>query len=83
MYKATHGMRPQHLENNFSLLKHITQREPRSKNQMNMYIPKPFCESFKKSLMYLGPKTWNNLPQEIKEAPSLSVFKKMYKSLYN
>jgi hypothetical protein len=79
MYKATHDLLPHHIDNNFTMIKDIMNREPREKNKMNLYVPKPNCELFKKSLMYKGPKIWNELPIELKQASSLHAFKEVYK----
>ena len=46
-----------------------------TRNQYSLPIPRPNLTLFKHSLMYLGPKIWNQLPSHIKHSPSLSSFK--------
>ena len=80
MYKTIHGMAPDHITNNITLLTDITKREPRSYNKLNLYVPRANCQLFKHSLMYNGPKIWNSLQPDIKIACSIPVFKRMYKA---
>ena len=48
----------------------------------NVYPPKHYQTNFgKKSLRVLGPKIWNTLPENIKGADSLRVFKSMIKKV--
>ena len=51
-----------------------------TRNQYAQYIPRPNLTLFKHSVMYAGPKTWNGLPDFIKQSKSYSHFKKQLKS---
>ena len=48
----------------------------------NIYTPKHYQATFgTKSLRVLGPKLWNTLPENIKSADSLPIFKRLIKQL--
>ena len=47
----------------------------RSQNKKLLKIKRPFTEKFKKSLAYLGPKTWNSLPDQFHSALTKNYFK--------
>jgi exonuclease III len=81
MYKSINDLLPNHISNNFHLLKEISQRELRDKQKMSLYVPRPNCELFKHSLLYSGPVLWNKLPTELQTASSLYAFKRMYKMI--
>ncbi len=49
---------------------------------MNVVVPKPNVETFRKSFMYQGPISWNSLPCYIKNATTHDNFKRMYKSKF-
>ena len=50
-----------------------------TRNQSSLQIPKHKLTLFTHSLLYLGRKTWNNIPNIIKQSSSLYSFKKSYK----
>ena len=50
-----------------------------TRNQHKLRIPGHRLTLFTHSLMYLGPKTWNDVPLCIKNSNSLSSFKVKYK----
>jgi hypothetical protein len=82
MYKAIHGLVPDHIANMIMFTYEVSNRSLRTFDNMNLYKPKPCCEIFKKSLSFSGPTVWNQLPLHLKESCSLNVFKSMYKRLY-
>ena len=43
--------------------------------QAAIYVPRPNLEIYIKSLAYSGPKIWNTLPESIRNAPNLGLFK--------
>ncbi len=51
-----------------------------TRNQSALYIPRPKLTLFKHSILYSGPKTWNDVPEIIKQSKSLPHFKKQLKS---
>ena len=54
----------------------------RNANSFKVTIPKPNIECFKRSFKYAGAKIWNNLSDELHNAPSLDSFKLLYKKKY-
>lgn len=50
-----------------------------TRNQHTLQIPRHNLTIYRHSLMYLGPITWNNIPEHIKLSPSLQCFKKRLK----
>ena len=84
MFKAIHGLVPDHIANMIIFTYEISNKQLRSFDNMNLYIQtKPECELFKNALLYSGPNQWNCLPLVIKEAQNVASFKKLYKSLIN
>ena len=78
MYKSLNGLAPNYLNNKFQITHDITQRNLRSTSSNSLYIPKPSCELFRKSFAYSGSSIWNQLPQNVRSAPSLKSFKFLY-----
>lgn len=56
----------------------------RSQHHLNIVVPTPYKESFKRTVSYSGPTMWNNLPNSIKTCNNLAEFKrKLKKYLYD
>ena len=51
-------------------------------NPSNVHIYKPKKELGRQSLYYNGPKIWNNIDDNIRNASSVGAFKKLYKAKY-
>ena len=66
-----------------SLLQHFCFNDSfhsyQTRNAMNYHIPKARTSVFQKSIFFNGPKIWNDLPEMIKNSPSLNLFKRRYK----
>jgi hypothetical protein len=82
MYKSIHGLAPDHLLNNIVFTHEMSMRESRQSNFIDLYVPMPTCEIYRHSLMYKGPKTWNDLPLYIKKSTSVDAFKSSYKNVF-
>jgi hypothetical protein len=82
MYKAIHGLVPEHIANIILFTYEVSNRNLRTFNNMELYKPRPYCNLFKKSLQYKGPTIWNHLPLHTKESLSVRSFKSSYKSVY-
>ena len=78
MYKTLNGLAPNYLNDKYSYRNETTMRTLRSTSSNFLYIPKPSCELFRKSFVHSGATIWNNLPPDIRSAPSLSIFKSLY-----
>lgn len=50
-----------------------------TRNQNSLQLPRPKLTLYKHSLMYQGPKIWNDIPPFIKHSPSLKTFQCKYK----
>ncbi len=59
----------------------VNVRNTRNTDSLNVYIPKANIEFYRKSFKYLGGKIWNDLPNNIQNAPSVEAFKYIYKKL--
>ncbi len=53
----------------------------RNTDSLNVYIPKPNIECYRKSFKYAGGKIQNDLQNNIQNAPSVKAFKYAYKKL--
>ncbi len=82
-YKALNGLAPQYLS---ELLSHYSPpRLLRSQNSGHLTIPRTSkSPAGGKSFLYLAPKLWNNLPNNVQEADTLYQLKSRLKShLFN
>ncbi len=57
----------------------VNVRNTRNTDSLNVYIPKPNIECYRKSFKYASGKIWNDLPNNIQNAPSVEAFKYAYK----
>ena len=79
MYKNHKKLLPKNFNDYF---KHTdTKYNLRSKQKGFLKIPKKNNKYIEHSLKYRGPKLWNDLPNDIKEAKSLGEFKKILKTI--
>ena len=70
---------PDYLSCKFTLQSDIHNYPTRSCNNGCLTLPKPNTEKFKQSLIY-GPKEWNSLTNELRNAESSTMsFKRMFK----
>ena len=81
-----HFRREQHILNYmFEYAQKTSNRRPRSKLAMNtrssgkvlLRVKRPYTEKFRKSLSYLGPKKWNNLPINFHNIKEKAKYKSM------
>ncbi len=54
----------------------------RSQSGVNLVQPYRLKLIGQKAMSYIGPKVWNQLPKDIKEATSVNYFKHRVKQLY-
>ena len=68
-------MSPDTLRETFKYVRDTSDVVTRSATNMLLYVPKPNCEMFKRSLSYLGPMYWNSLPEELRCSCDINQFK--------
>jgi len=78
VYMSINNLAPSYLNDKFQLSNTTHNRILRSSNNNELHIPKPRLEFYRKSLSYSGPKIWNSIPLNIREATSLQQFKSLY-----
>ncbi len=75
MYKATNNLAPAYLSELF--VKNAAHNTMKLRNtETDMRIPLFKTSNGQKSISYRGPKTWNRLGLDVKQAPTLHTFKK-------
>ena len=82
MYKCVHGFAPKLLCDMIVMASDVNDRVTRNTSSLNVYIPKPNVECYRKSFKYAGGKVWNDIPNHIQRAPSVNAFKYTYKKCY-
>ena len=78
MYKSVNGQSPIYLKNMFQFCSDQHGHLTRSNTSHNLVPPPIKIELFKHSFTYQGIVLWNSLSLNMKMAPSLSSFKKLY-----
>ena len=80
VFKALKGTAPQYLRDMLKLSKSV--RLLRSNNMyMKLHIPKVKRESFaNRSFSVMGPRLWNDIPNEVKQCVDVETFKKKLKT---
>jgi hypothetical protein len=76
MFKCIHGLAPDYLANQITMQIEVTDRQTRGYNENNLYIPHVNLEGAKNNFTYIGPVTWNKLPENIKECHNINAFKR-------
>ncbi len=74
VYKCIHGLAPDYLRNEVVLLSEISTNVTRQ-HPLTVALPLPEKDMSKRKFSYIGGKTWNSLPNEIKNCRSLGMFK--------
>ena len=73
MFKCVHGLAPDYLVNEIDFYRDINERHSnRNNHQLNIYVP--ICSE--RSFKHCGATLWNNLPNDLKDSPTLHVLKK-------
>ena len=76
MYKSLNGLVPEYLSNLF--VKNSTRNVRELKNtQADLSLPLQKTKNGQKAISFHGPKLWNQLERDLKQAPSLATFKKI------
>ena len=78
MYKVQNSLAPNYL-NDFRGIREVHTRNTRAADRDELYIPKHRTQFFRKSFLYNGVKTWNDLSIDIKPCSTLQSFKRKCK----
>ena len=78
MYKSVNGQSPMYLTNMFQFCSDQHSHLTRSITSLNLVPPPIKIQLFKHSFTYQGIVIWNSLSLNMKMAPSLSTFKRLY-----
>ena len=79
MFKALNHLMPEQISKRFLPLTLQHSHQTRSLTKGNLYIPSSQLLVQQRTLNYFGSKLWNNIPVEVRNAPSLSTFKEQLK----
>ena len=82
MYKIMNGIAPERLINLFIHSKDTHEITTRSTVNNDLQVPEPNFEFYRNSFKYQGSKLWNSLHPQMKLAPDIDAFKKLYKRRY-
>ena len=82
MFKCVHGLAPARMVNEIEMVCDRHYHNTRSADSLNVVVPKPNLECFKKCFRYSGAHVWNTLPYTLQNVQSVQSFKQMYKRLY-
>ena len=74
VFKCIDNLVPEYLAKKFVTRSHIHSRATRSCNLL--HIPRCRLSSGQRSFMYRGCKLWNNLPNDLKTAENVKVFRR-------
>jgi len=81
MFKSIHGLAPNYLCDNVTMLCDIVPYNTRFAYNNNVHKPKPNTNKFKQSFVYKGADAWNQLPESVKDCTKLNTFKYNYKKV--
>ena len=79
MYKSLNGLVPEYLSNLF--VKNSTRNVRELRNtETDLSLPLRKTKNGQKAISFRGPKLWNELELDLKQAPSLATFKQRLKN---
>ena len=82
MYKAASSLLPEPITRNFTYSHSIHSHATRAAESNNFHVPSVNLNYGRNAIAYRGTVKWNPLPLEIRQLPSLSLFKSATKSLH-
>ena len=82
MFKCVHGLCPAYMSDQVTFLNEVNVYNTRATNGLNVLVPHPEKDIFKRSFLYNGAILWNSLPEFLKESESVHDFKSKYKVHY-
>ena len=82
MFKCIHGLAPTHMINELEMVCERHAYSTRNADSLNVVVPKPNLECFKRSFRFSGAKVWNSLPNKLQNMQSVNSFKQLYKLMF-
>lgn len=82
MYKIFNDILPNCLTSFFTFVNNYSPMTLRSESSVNFLNHRPRIECYKKSILYSGCIIWNELPHDIKTAPSIIAFKRLSRNYF-
>ena len=79
MFKCIHGLAPTHMINELEMVCERHDHNTRNADSLNVVVPKPNLECFKRCFRFSGAQVWNSLPENLQNVQSVDSFKHMYK----
>ena len=74
LYKSLNGLCPSYMSDLFSY-QNTDVYNLRSSSNLDLHLPRPIHENFKRSFQYSGVQIWNKLPSSLRCSNSLTSFK--------
>ena len=79
VYKALHNQLPSYICDSFRYVSDIHSRTTRESLKRDLYVrTRARLACYRHSLCYAGAEQWNYLPLNVREAPSVTIFKERY-----
>jgi hypothetical protein len=78
IYKSLNNLAPTYMKDLFQLNSEVHSYPLRCTDSNKLFMQKPKTEYFRHSLSYSGPIIWNSLPDNVRDATSLEMFKSRY-----
>ena len=78
VYRAIHHLAPKYIQDSLHIYR--PSRSLRSSNSLLLQVPRTFHTWGDHSFSHMGPTLWNSLPFSLRNAPTLSTFKKHLKT---
>ena len=82
MFKCVHGLAPDYLCDQVTLVSEINLYATRSSRSLDVLVPTVNKSVFKKSFSYNGAVVWNSIPNVIRKSEDLPSFKMKYRQFY-
>ena len=80
MWKIINNQAPLYLQDNFTTVRQIHDKQTRQNTKTQLYVPKYKLDYGKRTFKYIGSTLWNGLPESLRNIKSIVLFKENYKS---
>ena len=77
-----YGLAPTHMVNELEMVCEMHDHNIRNADSLNVVVPKPNHECFKRCFRLSGAQVQNSLPENLQNVQSVDSFKHMYKCTY-